>query len=130
MTVSQTSRIINPRLAFKKQLNLEVENFERRKAARHKNCFTALTMPTINCSQCDRGMRKDIAKIQIENKRENAPICVPCILGIPRKKKEKFMKHFSKDAKNKFKNYQEIKNTQYEERKNHTKTTSILQATY
>lgn len=38
------------------------------------------------CTQCKGKMRKDIGDIQIENKRENAPICFACIEGKPRVK--------------------------------------------
>ena len=37
------------------------------------------------CSKCTRGMDSFTAKQQIENKREDAPICIPCILGKERK---------------------------------------------
>lgn len=40
---------------------------------------------TAKCTQCARGMDMRIAKQQIENNRENAPICIPCIVGIARK---------------------------------------------
>ena len=37
------------------------------------------------CSQCNKRMKKSLADKQIENKRENAPICQACIMGFPRK---------------------------------------------
>lgn len=37
------------------------------------------------CTQCERKMLKTVADLQIKNQRENAPICVPCILGLKRK---------------------------------------------
>jgi hypothetical protein len=37
------------------------------------------------CSQCNRAMSKKMADTQIENKREMAPICMACIMGVPRK---------------------------------------------
>lgn len=40
---------------------------------------------TVECSQCKSKMRKSTADIQIENKRENAPICPSCICGYKRK---------------------------------------------
>lgn len=40
---------------------------------------------TVSCSQCKRGMKKSLADKQIQFKRENAPICIPCIQGIPRR---------------------------------------------
>ena len=39
------------------------------------------------CSQCKLGMKKPMADEQLKNKRENAPICMACIMGIPRKPK-------------------------------------------
>lgn len=38
------------------------------------------TQPVILCSMCEKRMSNKIANLQIENKRPNAPICVPCIL--------------------------------------------------
>ncbi len=40
---------------------------------------------SVICSQCGRHMAKHMADQQIENKRENAPICMACIMGVPRK---------------------------------------------
>ena len=37
------------------------------------------------CTQCNRPFDRFLAEKQIENKRENAPICIPCITGIKRK---------------------------------------------
>ena len=42
--------------------------------------------PTVECTQCHRKMDKVTGDIQVENKRENAPICIPCIMGYPRRK--------------------------------------------
>lgn len=36
------------------------------------------------CSQCHMPMKRSIADIQIENNRENAPICIGCIMGYDR----------------------------------------------
>lgn len=40
---------------------------------------------TVHCSQCARGMKKSLADKQIQFKRNNAPICIPCIEGKPRR---------------------------------------------
>lgn len=44
-------------------------------------------METTECSMCHLRMSKHTGDQQIANKRKNAPICIPCILGKPRKKK-------------------------------------------
>jgi hypothetical protein len=116
MGVGQTGRIIE-RADFRTALNTAVETYERRKEYKRRKNFKTVFHNMINlaiCSQCKRKMRKDIANAQIENKRENAPICIACILGKPRKAipakseyskmdpstKEKY-KNFIKSAKNK-----------------------------
>ena len=80
---------INPKwrqdYAIKKAVDTEQE---RKDHLRVKKYIGALkhfhTKPAI-CSQCKRAMRPDIAKIQIENKRKDAPICFACIQGYERK---------------------------------------------
>ena len=44
------------------------------------------------CTKCQRGMDGHLAKLQIQNKREDAPICIPCIMGIKRKPLPDFKK--------------------------------------
>tara|TARA_R110000868_G_scaffold400854_1_gene675569 strand:- start:545 stop:940 length:396 start_codon:yes stop_codon:yes gene_type:complete len=107
MGINSTNRIIDPRKEARNFISIELEQIERRKRAKKRNNFKFFIQPTVHCSQCDRGMRKDIAKQQIENKRENAPICIPCIIGIPRKKLTKnfLPKHFSKETVKEFKKF-------------------------
>ncbi len=66
----------------------QVEEFDRiegaKKKYRRRRDFKFLGS-LVYCSQCNRKFDGNIAKIQIENKRENAPICIPCIMGRPRK---------------------------------------------
>lgn len=47
---------------------------------------------TVHCSQCARGMKKSLADKQYEFKRENAPICIPCCIGIKRRPLEQNIK--------------------------------------
>lgn len=63
-------------------------------AKKYSEYDRALTRPSLfkgikggvaTCSQCKHKMKKSTADQQIENKRENAPICVACILGNDRK---------------------------------------------
>lgn len=54
-------------------------------ARRQKNYRKSLKRTFAICSQCARGMDRDMAAAQIENKRENAPICMACIMGYARR---------------------------------------------
>lgn len=80
---------INPKWRQDYAIKKAVHTFEEKKDhSRVKKYIGALkhfnAKPAI-CSQCKKAMRPDIAKIQIENKRENAPICFACIQGYKRK---------------------------------------------
>ena len=60
--------------------HIELERFVKNKKKIHwqvKHGYGKLS----KCTQCKGWMRSDIAKIQIENKRENAPICFKCLLN-------------------------------------------------
>ena len=79
---------------FERELNRMVDALEKKKLryeshkremARKGKFGPGAMSRTVLCTQCDRSMSKYTADQQIENKRENAPICVPCILGKPRK---------------------------------------------
>lgn len=80
--------------SFETQLNIEVDRLEREKmfkkskSTQYKNRMFA----TVECTQCKRKMSGKTGKEQIANKRENAPICVPCIMGIPRRDLSKVKK--------------------------------------
>lgn len=61
---------------------------EYAKESKGKKFFFGKT-ETMDCSQCKRGMKASLGKQQIENKKEYAPICIPCCIGIPRRPIEK-----------------------------------------
>lgn len=85
-TVGRTSGgIIDPQKAFKRELNLEVEAYDRRKKAKELHNFKNALKQTTACSKCKRKFDKRLADAQIANKREDAPICIPCIMGVKRK---------------------------------------------
>lgn len=64
--------------------SLEQEK-DHKRANKYKGALKHFKCKPAICSQCKKGMRPDIAKVQKENNRENAPICFACILGKPRK---------------------------------------------
>lgn len=84
MGINSTNRIINPRLAILEQVR-QYDAYKYAMKKRKDAWITNNKRKIIKCSKCKRGMRNDIAQMQIDNKRENAPICVPCILEKPRK---------------------------------------------
>jgi hypothetical protein len=99
MGVGQTGRIIN--YDVRVVVDALVERYNRKQKARQQNNFKKFLLATATCSQCKRKMRKDIADEQIKNNRENAPICVPCIMGIKRRpmsELKKDRKHYSKES--------------------------------
>lgn len=59
----------------KVMLMIRHQKSEESKATREAKC---------ECSQCHMLMKKSIADAQIENNRENAPICLGCIMGYTR----------------------------------------------
>lgn len=69
-------------IVYRQIRSTEVENKKKLYNWKRKHGFVRFA---VTCSQCKRGMRGDIAKIQIENKRENAPICAACCFGFKRK---------------------------------------------
>lgn len=103
-SVNSTGRILDFRRSYKKAVNLAVEAYDRKKSARSRLSFKNRNLMLSICSQCNLRIRKDIADAQIENKIENAPICVSCIMGTPRKPKQKLL--FSKKTQEKYKEYQ------------------------
>lgn len=85
MSINQTTKIIPSwqsqinRLANRKiAIDRNYKKAYKRKEEQYEKGIT-------KCSQCEQNMMKYIADIQIENNRENAPICVACILGKKRK---------------------------------------------
>lgn len=73
----------NPQSNSKRIINTvsEHKNSLKRKSLFRKGKATP-------CSQCTFGMDSHMAEQQIANKRENAPICMSCILGKPRRNRE------------------------------------------
>lgn len=55
-------------------------SMDEHKLLRRKKLFRK-DEPTMECLTCHGRMKKSTGEAQIENKRENAPICVACILG-------------------------------------------------
>ena len=84
MGIGATNRIINPRAIIGQQVK-EYRQAKAGKAHRKKNWVATHFGGYAICTQCKRAMRNDIAFAQEKNKRENAPICVACIMGIERK---------------------------------------------
>lgn len=82
-------RNINPSWQAKGVLNRELATIKGRKdhnrVRQYKGALQKFHTKGATCSQCKKPMRPDIAKIQLENKRENAPICFACIMGYERK---------------------------------------------
>lgn len=116
-SVNATGRIVNNRKVFLDALDQQVKEFDTNKRLKKMHNFVGLLgskhPPLSVCSQCKRKMRKDIADIQITNKRENAPICIPCIIGIPRKEitfsretPEEKIKHYKPEVQERFKKFQ------------------------
>ena len=71
-------------------------------------------MALSECTQCHRKMERRIADIQLENKRENAPICIPCIMGYKRKPiTENYRSRMSPKAITEFKKYQKTHAPKY-----------------
>lgn len=104
MGVSSTNRIINPGKEYARAVKDAVKKYDARKnkIATKTRGFRGI-WNLAKCSKCQRGMRKDIADAQIENKRENAPICIPCIMGQDRAPLEKSFKDWKPDTIKKFK---------------------------
>jgi len=61
------------------------QSIKNRRAGLKKHIINQNLFSTIPCTQCKRGMDRYLGEKQIENNRENAPICIPCIEGRPRK---------------------------------------------
>ena len=89
MSVSSTNSLYNT----PKQRKHAFESAVKDKMIKHNNRFKAYKrmlkknnkFKLCICTQCKRYMDGYLGNKQKENKRENAPICIPCILGIKRK---------------------------------------------
>lgn len=78
----ETNRVIDTRKIIDKQVVAYMKGKEYKK---DHNSFKKVLEGVIKCSVCGRGMSKRFGRLQIENKRKNAPICIPCIEGRPRR---------------------------------------------
>lgn len=78
---------------------LEIEKSRNKKKGYKKYLIKTRQLKSATCSQCKRGMDRHIAKLQKENKRENAPICMACIAGIPRRPLDENGKPIYKEKK-------------------------------
>lgn len=95
MGVEATNRIYNSpksrKIEFERDLR-RIEYIKVKKAIRKKRgCYKHFRIKSATCSKCGRGMMRDMAKIQMEN-RENVlkyqgycPICLACINGFKRR---------------------------------------------
>jgi len=89
MSIGATNRIYNDAKDIRHEIDRQLRRLEEAKDhKRVRKYIGALrhfgTKPAV-CSQCKKAMRPDIARIQVENKRENAPICFACCEGHKRK---------------------------------------------
>ena len=87
-TINSTGRVIDPIKDYCCAVKKAVSDYDRKKEwhKNNKRGFKGIWNLSY-CSLCKKGMRKDLAKAQIENKRENAPICMACIMGYTRVEK-------------------------------------------
>lgn len=89
MNADATNRIYDPKKSFMKELDRQVESRlqqkEHNRVNQYKGALKYFRVKPSFCTQCKKAMRPDIARKQIENKKENAPICIPCIMGWKRK---------------------------------------------
>lgn len=83
-TKGMFERELNRRVDALEKKKLRYEKHKREMARKGKFGQGAMSR-TVLCTQCNRSMSKYTADQQIENKRDNAPICVACIIGKPRK---------------------------------------------
>ena len=86
MSIEGTNRIIDRREIYARELSRLVSEKEHERKRGIAKSFIGVGKRLMRCSQCKRSFDAKIGNQQIENKRENAPICIPCIMGIPRKK--------------------------------------------
>ena len=107
MRVKATCRVINPQIILRiavKEVKIRHYKNEKNKQ-RYAERMGNFKNHTMECSQCHHLMKKSIALAQIENKRENAPICVACIMGIPRSKDPKKSLDFKSGRMDAFKDF-------------------------
>ncbi len=86
MSISSTNRIYDPRRALRHVVAFQVAEMEAEKRKSGRRNLRWFMRPLAICSKCHRKFDAKIAKKQIANKRKNAPICIPCIMGRKRRK--------------------------------------------
>lgn len=90
MGISSTNRVIRTdnRATYRDYLQA-VREYEIKKSVKAKRGrryqLKVLHFNLGTCTQCGQKFDGHIASEQIKNKRENAPICIPCIMGRKRK---------------------------------------------
>lgn len=83
MSIQNTNRIISTASIQRNLLEVAVgEKLRKKRAAAKRNWNRP---KPVLCSQCEFWMDGKIAGLQKIYKRKNAPICMACILGIPRR---------------------------------------------
>lgn len=88
---------INTQSTKKRQLYSDLKLIEQKKkhAQERSKQWKQRNKKPILCTQCKLSMDRDMAKAQIENKRENAPICMACIMGSGRKRAKHLQNNFN-----------------------------------
>lgn len=89
MSISGTNRIYNSQKDIKylidKGVNRILNKIPHSESRKYLAALRHFKTRPAFCTKCDGPMRPDYARKQLENKMENAPICLPCILGYKRK---------------------------------------------
>lgn len=94
--IGETNRIVNPKKIYRTKLKYAVLDLQSKKKSKSKKNYVNAFADTLVCTQCKRGMNKKLGCEQIKNHRENAPICIPCILGIQRRPIEQVQEETNK----------------------------------
>ena len=98
--INSTNRIYNSRIEFKKKLDTQVNALLAKKNSNKHRSFRNTHIQVVDCTKCHRKMSKEFADKQIYYGKKDAPICIPCIMGIPRRKIEGDNKKLKKYKKN------------------------------
>lgn len=90
MSINSRNGVGNGYRARRAAFNGMVSDFMRVKRGKARKALewkrdNNLCASYATCSQCKRAMDSNMAHKQRENKRENAPICMACIMGYKRK---------------------------------------------
>lgn len=90
MGMNSTNRIIDPEAQFRKELRRRVNEklkklYNKESLTRNRRDFHKLLKATVACTKCKRQMSKDFADKQLFYGKKDAPICIPCIMGLPRR---------------------------------------------